>query len=399
LLEFVAVVEQPTEPSIVWTRQYGTSDSAYAVATDASGMLYLTGNSSGALDGPNVGEVDVFVRSFDGDGSLRWGHQFGTTGTDIGRDVATDTSGSVYVTGTTGNSFRPNAFVRSYDGDGDYRWTREFNAESDGYGDRGVFAYGIATDTTGNVYTTGHTRGDLAGATAGGDDAFIRSFDSGGSIRWTRLFGTTDLDVASAIATDTDGNVFAAGYTLGDLAGTNAGSVDAFIRSYDSDGSHRWTRQFGTSGDEVALGIATDASGNVYTTGRTNGDLEGSNAGIWDVFIRSYDSEGNLRWTRQFGTSGRDESTGIATDADGFVFVSGYTQGDLAGTLAGSGDAFIRSYDSNGSHRWTRQFGTSGDDYADAIATDETGSVFAIAKFGGSFSGLNAGSYIMKFGR
>ena len=133
------------------------------------------------------------------------------------------------------------------------------------------------------------------------------------------------------------------GYTLGALEGPHAGSNDAFVRSYDRDGNHRWTRQFGTSSNDVARGIATDASGNLYTTGYTLGALEGSNAGGNDAFLRSYDRDGNLRWTRQLGTSGGDFALRIATDANGNT-TTGYTLGALEGPNAGGSNAFIRSY-------------------------------------------------------
>ena len=162
--------------------------------------------------------------------------------------------------------------------------------------------------------------------------------------RWARHFGTDSRDEAFGIATDASGNVYATGYTDGDLEGSNAGNRDAFIRSYDSNGNLRWTRQFGTSSIDEARGIATDASGNVYTTGRTNGNLEGSNAGNSDAFIRSYDNNGNLRWTRQFGTSSWEGAFGIATDTSGNVYATGVTIG-LQAPNVNSRDAFIRSYE------------------------------------------------------
>jgi hypothetical protein len=387
-----------------WTRQFGTSsgDLAHGIATDANGNTTTTGYTNGALEGSNAGNADAFIRSYDRDGNLRWTRQLGTSSDDVANEIATDASGNLYITGYTqgplegSNAGGWDAFIRSYDSDGNLRWTRQFGTSSNDT------AQGIATDASGNLYITGYTQGPLEGSNAGGWDAFIRSYDSDGNLRWTRQYGTSSNDFATGIATDASGNVYTTGYTLGALEGSNAGGYDAFIRSYDSDGNLRWTHQFGTSSDDTAQGIATDPSGNAYTTGYTSGALEGSNAGGIDAFIRSYDSDGNLRWTRQFGTSGDDIARGIATDANGNATTTGNTSGALEGSIAGSSDAFIRSYDRDGNHRWTRQFGTSSTDVALAIATDANGNTYTTGNTDGALEGSNAGGwdvFIRSYGR
>jgi len=172
----------------------------------------------------------------------------------------------------------------------------------------------VTSLTTG---TTDITASSTVDATKSG--AITLTINPPGALRWTRQFGTSNDDEANGIATDASGNVTTTGYTEGDLEGSNAGGSDAFVRSYDSDGNLRWTRQFGTGSSDFALGIASDANGHIYTAGYTLGSLEGSSAGGWDAFIRSYDSDGNLRWTRQFGTSSTDNARGIDGDDSGNV--------------------------------------------------------------------------------
>ena len=76
---------------------------------------------------------------------------------------------------------------------------------------------------------------------------------------------------------------------------------DAFIRKYDGDGNLVWTRQFGTAGYDVALGVATHAN-SVYVMGSTDGTFHGqTSGGSLDAFVRNYDSDGNEVWTKQFG--------------------------------------------------------------------------------------------------
>ncbi|TVR97544.1 MAG: hypothetical protein EA416_00530, partial [Trueperaceae bacterium] len=389
---------------LAWTRQFGTSsdDESRGVATDASGNVYVVGFTDGVLEGDGAGGVDAFIRSFDSDGTLRWTRQFGTNGTDEAFGVATDANGNVYAVGrTTGTLEGTNAggadvFVRSYDGGGTLRWTRQFGTSAFDT------ATGVATDANGNVYVTGRTDGALEGTGAGGTDAFIRSYDGNGDLRWTRQFGTSSQDFATGVATDAHSNVYVSGFTGGALEGTHAGAVDAFIRSYDGGGTLRWTRQFGTSGDDPALGVATDVNGNVYVTGYTAGELDGPSAGGLDAFIRSFDGDGTLRWARQFGTSSSDVAYDVATDASGHVYAAGHTRGALEGANVGGDDAFIRSYDGGGTLRWTHQFGTSSGDQAFGVATDASGGVYVAGYTLGALEGANAGgfdAFLRKHGR
>ena len=86
---------------------------------------------------------------------------------------------------------------------------------------------------------TGHTTGGLDGNTnAGSSDLFVVKYDSGGIKQWTQQFGSSSPDLAYGIATDTGGNVYVTGSTSGGLDGnTNAGSNDFFVVKYDSGGN------------------------------------------------------------------------------------------------------------------------------------------------------------------
>jgi hypothetical protein len=62
---------------------------------------------------------------------------------------------------------------------------------------------------------------------------------------------------------------------------------------YDSSGTKQWTKQLGTSSSELGEGVTTDSSGNIYVTGNTLGNLDGNtNSGDEDIFLVKYDSSG-----------------------------------------------------------------------------------------------------------
>jgi uncharacterized protein (UPF0548 family) len=327
----------------VWTHQFGTSSFDYAlgVSVDAIGV-YVAGGTYGTLLGQtSAGGCDAFVRTYDADGNHVWTRQFGTSSIDLADGVSVDATG-VYVAGRTygilpgqTSAGSSDAFVRKYDADGNQVWTDQFGTLS------GDYAFGVSVDATG-VYVAGSTLGTLPGQTsAGGYDAFVRKYDADGNQVWTNQFGTSSSDLPDGVSVDATG-VCVAGYTLGALPGqTSAGGYDAFVRTYDADGNEVWTDQFGTSSTDVVLGVYVDATG-VYVAGYTLGALPGqTSAGGYDAFVRTYDADGNQVWTRQFGTSSSDYALGVSVDATG-MYVAGTTYGTFEGqTSAGYGDAFV----------------------------------------------------------
>lgn len=325
---------------------------------------------------------------------FQWVRQFGTTGTDQARGVWIDSSG-IYVVGFVdgalpgqSSSGGTDAFLRKYDSNGNELWTRQFGtAGFDG-------AARVSADASG-VYVVGRTDGALPGQSyAGAADAFVRKYDSDGNELWTRQFGTSSNDVANSVSLDGSG-VLVGGWTGGALPGQiSAGNADAFIRKYDANGNELWTLQFGTPGiDQITEGgLFADGTG-VYVAGETTGALPGQiNAGGGDVFVRKYNELGKEQWTRQFGGTDFDLVRGIVVDARS-IYVGGFTLGALPGqSSAGSRDAFVRKYDLDGNEQWTRQFGTASLDQAHAVSA-QAGGVYLFGKTDGAFPGqISAGS-------
>jgi hypothetical protein len=234
--------------------------------------------------------------------------------------------------------------------------------------------------------------GPLAAAGAALLSVAIAAPTLAASVTWTRQFGTSAEEIAGGIAQDATGFTVV-GTTGGPLVHAVRGANDGFIRRYSRSGTVLWTRQFGTDGQDMAVDVAAD-SGGLTVVGVTDGSFSGAptTPGTDDLFVRRYDRSGNLKWNRQFGTK-RDEDAGaIAADASGITVV-GTTWGTLAGSSpAGDADAVVRRYDRTGKVVWTRQFGTPEGDSADAVAIDAAG--FTVA--GGTDGDLgrkNAGPF------
>jgi len=173
--------------------------------------------------------------------------------------------------------------------------------------------------------------------------------------------------------------------------------ADVFLGRYDGAGNEIWTSQFGSIGIDKAYALAPDGAGGGFVAGGTKGDLGGPNAGIdsYDVFLSRFDAAGNQLWMRQFGTSLEDVANALAPDGVGGVFVAGSTNGDLGG-IGGTHfqwlDAWIARYDSEGNQLWLRQFGTRfWSDSIEALVADGSGGVFVAGGTGESLGGPSAG--------
>jgi hypothetical protein len=208
---------------------------------------------------------------------------------------------------------------------------------------------------------------------------------------WIRQIGSAGDDRGYAVAVDAGGNLYVAGRTSGDLdpsdgVGFAGGLSDFFLVKYDTSGVRQWTRQMGTAADDVAKGVAVDGSGNVYVAGYTSGGLDGnSNAGPGnaDLFVVKFDGSGEKLWTRQMGSTGEDRTCGVAVDANGNAYVTGWTSGDIdpADGYAHTGNKsmFLVAFDRDGQKRWTWQRGPAGtydEDMARAVAVDGSGNVY-----------------------
>lgn len=354
--------------TLQWARQFATTtaDAAYHVAADSSGV-YIVGETQGALPGQTlVGFVgDGFLRKYDPSGTEVWTRQFGLGNRFYANAVAVDATG-VYV---VGSNLRRNAaagalaMVRKYDTNGNLLWMRQTGSILSGESAVSVALSG------GSVYVFGSLLSNISLQQA----LYLRKFDSAGNEIWNRQFTSTRRDVAYGVAADA-GGVFVCGETAGSLTGSPVPATDnLFIRKFDHNGTEQWTRQYGTVNTEYAEAVSVSSSG-VYVVGSTQGliGIQTLPTFDFDAYIRKYDTSGNLLWTRQFGTAGREVAYSALAD-DAGLYVVGYTGSVLGTANLGGADAFVRRFDSNGNALWTIQTGSVNDDYGYGVAVDAAG--------------------------
>jgi hypothetical protein len=261
------------------------------------------------------------------------------------------------------------------------------------------YVNGLAVDASGNVVVVGRTYGGLHGNTnqeTTTGDLFVSKYNTSGTRIWTTQLGTTSEDVAYGAALDGSGNVYATGFTAGNIGGTNVGGNDFLLIKLDSLGVQLWAAQVGTTTADEGYDVEVDSSGNVYAIGESGtAGFDGiAGLGSDDGFVIKYDSGGNKLWSRLFGTAALETSRGLVLDANQNVYVAGTSSGNLDGNAqTGGGDAALLKYDSSGTKLWSRLVGSSNAETVRGVALNSRGDVFVAADANAGFGGnATAGS-------
>lgn len=325
---------------------------------------------------------------------------FGSTGEDRGTGIAVDASNKIYITGTTDSNDLPtknafqssrkssgvghtDAFVAKFDpaqvGGGSLLYSSYFGGSGD------EEAHAIAVDSAGNAYIVGGTRstdlptrapdnlGPIQKSNNGDEDAYVAKFDptnssGNASLVYSTYFGGVGQDAALAVAVDSfqrayiTGDVRAGGsFPIKNAFQTNygGGAIDAFIAKLNANGSAIFYSTFlGGSSDDVGSGIAVDAAGNAYVTGRTAGgvpEINGLPANILagSTFIIKLGPEDNATTVPErlyADTFKGSEGLAIALDPIGNVYIAGFaspatllqtTPGAFQSSNRGDNDAFV----------------------------------------------------------
>jgi uncharacterized protein (TIGR03437 family) len=268
------------------------------------------------------------VYKFDAGGNLLWTNQTVASKTLLGESATgvAANAGSVYVVGLTegvaNNAPAGAVYIRKLDAAGGTTvWTKTFTTTS---GPINVIPLGVAADATG-AYVTGQSPGPLSGQAAEpNQDLFTRKYDPDGNLLWTDQFGTSFQEYAYAVTAGASG-VYVVGTTIGLLGIQTLPTFDfdGWVRKYDTGGTVQWTKQFGTIDREQAFGAIADDTG-VYVVGYTRSVLGAASLGGEDAFLVRYDSNGNLLWTLQTGSVDDDYAYGVATDGAA-IYMGGYT--------------------------------------------------------------------------
>jgi uncharacterized protein (TIGR03437 family) len=374
------------------------TDVATGIAVDAAGNVYVGGytdsldfpTTSGAFRAfpPAVGvEPDGFVLKLNPQGAaLVYSTYLGGALTDRVHGIAIDHEGNAYLAGataspnfpTTRSAFRTGPCAGfSLDG-----FVSKLNAAGNGLiystflcGTDHEEVLGIAVDAQGGAVVAGYTfspdfpvtAAALAGQLRGGSDVFLTKLNpDGAALAYSTRLGGTAADVATAVALDSQGRPYVAGYTRSTDFPVTAGAFqprhadnglfeDAFVSMFTSGGVElvRSTYLGGSQGDR-ANAIAVESEGVVYLTGHTSSPdfpvtpalCQTGYAGRRDAFLSRLDlTRSELRASLFLGGREDDEGRAVAPGTAGIALLAGQTRSSNFATTQGAfRSAYRRGY-------------------------------------------------------
>jgi uncharacterized delta-60 repeat protein len=253
-------------------------------------------------------------------------------------------------------------------------WKRTYGGSlSDG-------ANAITPTPDGNFIVAGYTSsfGNVNG------DAYFLKIKPNGDTLWTKTYGVTNINGASAITPTPDGNFIAAGYTYS----LGNGSGDAYLLKIKPDGDTLWTKTYGGTELDAADAITPTSDGNFIVTGETKSFGTGVDN---DVYLLKIKPDGDTIWTKTYGGTNDDWANAITPTPDGNFIVAGYTHS--FGSQSGS--AYLLKIKPNGDTIWTKTYGGTSGGLAKAITPTPDGN-FIIAGEISSPDGSNADVYLLK---
>ena len=355
------------DPVLIYSTYLGGSggDEGEAVSVDSSGNMYLVGTTSstdfpttsGVVQHALSGIANVFVTKLSSAGSLVFSTYLGGSGSDNGAGIAVDSAGNVYVTGSTTSTNFPT--------------------------------------TAGVVQTTLN----------GPSDAFVAKLNStGSSLTYSTYLGGSGSESGNSIAVNSAGNAYITGFTTSSNFPTTTGSfqttygggtANAFITELSADATTLVYSSFlGGSGSDSGASVAIDASGAAFVTGTTSSTnfptaaaLQPTLAGQNNAFVTEVSAGGTaLQFSTYLGGSGADQAYSLALDGSGNVYVTGSTtssnfptKGPAQSQLGGATNAFVSKLNAEGSALVYSTFlGGSASDGAYGIAVDSSGNAYVV---------------------
>jgi Beta-propeller repeat len=390
----------------LWTNRF--NGEAVAVAVDKSGKAFVTGRLWSGVPGEPGYYATV---AYSGSGEPLWTNLFGIPGVNASatyaKAIVVDSNGNVYVTGDAVFSLGFDYATVAYSNSGTPLWTNRYTSGGGG----NSRASANAVDSSGNVFVTGSSY------KGGNVDYATIKYSSAGVPLWTNRYDGPmhSFDGANSVGVDAEGNVFVTGTSHGSAYDFD---FDSATIKYSSAGVPVWTNRYNGPGneDDGASAIAVNANDDVVITGYSFRIVSEDGYGYYSYATIKYSNTGLPLWTNYYsGAFNTDNmATALVLDRNGNVFVTGESWGfgnyyydtvayssagtplwtnrlpagagnpaiaaDKGGNIFVMGDWGTVAYSNTGVPLWTNQYNGPGST-ATAMAVDTNGDVFVTGQF------------------
>lgn len=392
-----------------------STDQAWASAMDENGFVYVTGYTSSAAFPITAGAYQTsiattptcFITKFNTNGSgLIFSTFLGGNNSDYTIGIEVDNSNNIYVAGytystnfpTTSGAFRttvvatPDAFATKLSAAGNSLIYSTYLG-----GSSTEIAYGMTIDNSGFLYVTGYTNSTNYPTTTGayrttqvaGVDVFLTKVSQNGqTLSYSTYLGGSSSEYAYGVVVDNNGAAYVTGYTASSNFPTTPGAywtsytaTDVFVTKFNSAGSALvYSTLMPGNSTDIAYGIAVDGLGQATVVGYTNSTsgfplvnaFRTLQQGV-EGFVTKFNANGNgLIFSTYVGGSSSDYIFDAVTDADGQIYVAGYTAStdlvmttDAAQLTSGGGnDGILYQFSPNGQRIYSTYIGGSSTDLA-----------------------------------
>ena len=275
-----------------------------------------------------------------------------------------------------------------FDSTGQHLWTSIY----------GGLYYETANAITVNdtsIYVGGSTNGNdmlmlnaYQDSTAGSYDAVILKLNFNGDVVQSSYFGSTGAEFIYGIDTDSSGRLVIGGsstsaslpLSAGGFQPNGAGAIDGFVCVMNDSFAPVWTTFYGGSGSEDVHQLSVSDAGTILLVGGsfslnfpcTPNAVQAGRLGNCDAYLVVLDLNGNRKYATYYGGSVYEDCYGVAGDANGNVYMSGFTSSpdfNTAGTTiqssySGVNDVWVAKFDSTRAVVFSTFYGGADDDKA-----------------------------------
>lgn len=347
---------------ITFQKTYGAASIEYSAFSQetADGGYIICGVTF------SFGDGDVYLVKTNQNGDTLWTKTYGGINNDRANSVHQTVDGGYILAGSTFTygCCDSKGYLIKINANGGINWTKtyEYNFE----------AISSIKQTTDGGYI-------MAGlSTIGSNNCYLIKSDSNGTVLWAKTYGGIAKDEASSVQETNDGGYIITGQT--NSFGT--GASDCLLIKTDVNGNILWSKTYGGISSDYANSVQQTLDGGFIIAGVT----QSYGAGSTDCLVIKTDSNGNIFWSKTYGTVNTNNANYIEQTNDGGYIIVGSNDYDV----------YLIKTKSNGEPVWTKSYGGSGYDVGISVHQTADGGYIIGGWKSDSVSFQNIDFYLIK---